>query len=139
MQGLAETGYLINETVFGLGELPGRLAVLGGGAVGCELAQAFARLGSQVTLIEAASRLPPAADPAASAVIEEVFRAERISVRTGAAAGGVEHTEKGVTLRLASGKQTAADRLLVAPAAGPSRATWAWRTREPAWMSAAAS
>ena len=52
--GLAETEYLTNETIFGLSDLPARLAILGGGAVGCELAQAFTRLGSQVTLIEAA-------------------------------------------------------------------------------------
>ena len=70
--GLSETGYLTNETIFGLGELPARLAVLGGGPAGCELAQAFARLGSQVTVIEAAPRLLPAADPEASRVVAEV-------------------------------------------------------------------
>jgi len=120
--GLAEADYLTNETIFGLGELPGRLAVLGGGAVGCELAQAFARLGSQVTLVEAAPRLLPAADPAASEIIERVFRAEGISVRTGVAAASVKQNGNGVTLVLASGEETAADRLLVAagrqPAAG---------------------
>ena len=81
--GLAEAGYLTNETVFGLDKRPGRLAVLGGGAVGCELAQPFARFGSQVMLIEAAPRLLPAADPAASQVIEDVFHAEGIGMRTG--------------------------------------------------------
>ena len=120
--GLAETGYLTNETVFGLDQLPGHLAVLGGGAVGCELAQAFARLGSQVTLIEAAPRLLAAADPAASGIIERVFRAEGISVRTGMAATGVKHGGRGVSLSLASGEEVAADQLLVAtgrqPAAG---------------------
>ena len=120
--GLAETAFLTNETVFGLRKLPGRLTVLGGGAVGCELAQAFARLGSQVTLIEAVGRLLPAADPAASAVVEHVFRAEGISVSTGVAAASVKQNEKGVTLRLASGQETEADLLLVAagrqPAAG---------------------
>jgi pyruvate/2-oxoglutarate dehydrogenase complex dihydrolipoamide dehydrogenase (E3) component len=70
--GLAETDYLTNETVFGLDELPGRLAVLGGGAVGCELAQAFPRLGSTVTLVEAAPRLLSAADPAVSHLIADV-------------------------------------------------------------------
>jgi pyruvate/2-oxoglutarate dehydrogenase complex dihydrolipoamide dehydrogenase (E3) component len=117
--GLADAHYLTNETIFGLGELPGRLAVLGGGAVGCELAQAFARLGSKVTLAEAAPRLLPAADPAASAVVEEVFRAEGISVRTGVAAASVMHNDNGVTLVLASGEETAADRLLVATGRQP--------------------
>lgn len=96
--GLADSDYLTNETIFGLDELPRRLAVLGGGAVGCELAQAFARLGSQVILVEAGPRLLPAADPSASAVVEEVFRAERISVRTGVAADSVKPHEKGVAL-----------------------------------------
>jgi pyruvate/2-oxoglutarate dehydrogenase complex dihydrolipoamide dehydrogenase (E3) component len=117
--GLADTIYLTNETIFGLDELPGRLAVLGGGAVGCELAQAFARLGSKVTLAEAAPRLLPAADPAASAVVEEVFRAEGISVRTGVAAASVKPNDNGVTLVLASGEETAADRLLVATGRQP--------------------
>ena len=117
--GLAGTGYLTNETIFGLGELPGRLAVLGGGPVGCELAQAFARLGSQVTVIEAAPRLLPAADPEASRVVAEVFAAERISVRTGVAAASVKHDEKTVALALASGEEVTADRLLVATGRRP--------------------
>jgi pyruvate/2-oxoglutarate dehydrogenase complex dihydrolipoamide dehydrogenase (E3) component len=102
--GLAGTGYLTNETIFGpgelLGELPGRLAVLGGGPVGCELAQAFARLGSHVTVIEAAPRLLPTADPDASRVVAEVFGAEGISVRTGVAAASVKHDKKAVELAL---------------------------------------
>src|SRR5260370_457463 len=86
--GLADADYLTNETIFGLdsglGERPGRLAVLGGGAVGCELAQAFARLGRQVMVIEPAPRLLPAADPAASEVVEEACRAPGVALRTGA-------------------------------------------------------
>jgi pyruvate/2-oxoglutarate dehydrogenase complex dihydrolipoamide dehydrogenase (E3) component len=124
--GLAETDYLTNETVFGLEELPGRLAVLGGGPAGCELAQAFARLGSTVTLIEAAPRLLPAADPEASRVVAEVFGAEGISVRTGVATASVKHGEKGekkdektVALALVSGEEVTADRLLVATGRRP--------------------
>jgi pyruvate/2-oxoglutarate dehydrogenase complex dihydrolipoamide dehydrogenase (E3) component len=111
--GLAEARYLTNEIVFDLTELPARLAVLGGGAVGCELAQAFARLGSQVTIIEAAARLLPAADPAASQVIEEVFRAGGISLRTAVAAASVQQKDNGISLVLASGEKLGADRLLV--------------------------
>lgn len=117
--GLADTDYLTNETVFGLEELPGRLAVLGGGPVGCELAQAFARLGSTVTLIEAAPRLLPAADPAVSDLIAAVFRAEGISVRIGVAAASVTQEDKGVALALAPGEQVTADRLLVATGRQP--------------------
>src|SRR5579859_657624 len=117
--GLAEARYLTNETVFDLTEQPARLAVLGGGAVGCELAQAFARLGSQVTVIEAAARLLPAADPAASQVIEEVFRAVGISLRTAVAAATVQQKDNGITLVLASGERLGADRLLVATGRRP--------------------
>lgn len=117
--GLAAAGYLTNETIFGLGELPGRLAVLGGGPVGCELAQGFARLGSQVTVIEAAPRLLPAADPEASHVVAEVFGAEGISVRTEAAAASVKHNEKAVALALATGEEITADRLLMATGRQP--------------------
>ena len=117
--GLAEARYLTNETVFDLTELPARLTVLGGGAVGCELAQAFARLGSQVTVIEAAARLLPAADPAASQVIEEVFRAGGISLRTVVAAASVQQKDNGMALVLASGEKLGADRLLVATGRRP--------------------
>ena len=68
--GLDTIGALTNETVFALDRRPDRLAVVGGGAIGCELAQAFARLGTHVTVIEAAERLLPLEDPDASAVIE---------------------------------------------------------------------
>jgi pyruvate/2-oxoglutarate dehydrogenase complex dihydrolipoamide dehydrogenase (E3) component len=62
--GLADAGYLTNEDVFALTARPARLAMLAGGAVGCELAQAFSRLRSQVTVVEAADKLS-AADPEA--------------------------------------------------------------------------
>jgi pyruvate/2-oxoglutarate dehydrogenase complex dihydrolipoamide dehydrogenase (E3) component len=117
--GLAEAGYLTNETIFGLSELPKRLAVLGGGPVGCELAQAFARFGSQVTVIEAAARLLPTADPEASQVVAEVFGTEGITMRIGAAAATVTRNEKKVVLVLASGEGITADRLLVATGRHP--------------------
>jgi pyruvate/2-oxoglutarate dehydrogenase complex dihydrolipoamide dehydrogenase (E3) component len=68
--------YLTNENVFGLTRAPASLAILGGGAVGCELAQAFRRLGAGVTVIEAAPRLLPTAEPEAPEVIERVFCTE---------------------------------------------------------------
>jgi pyruvate/2-oxoglutarate dehydrogenase complex dihydrolipoamide dehydrogenase (E3) component len=66
--GIAEIGYDTNETIFRRRELPPRLAVIGGGPVGLELAQAFARLGSRVTIVEAADRVLPVADHEVSAV-----------------------------------------------------------------------
>ena len=68
--GLADAGYLTNETVFCLTELPRRLAVIGAGPIGCELAQAFARFGSEVTLFEQTSHILPREDPDAAAVVQ---------------------------------------------------------------------
>ncbi|MDB5764964.1 MAG: associated Golgi protein [Herminiimonas sp.] len=85
--GLADTGYLTSDTLWSLRELPRRLVVLGGGPVGCELAQAFARLGSQVIQVEMAERLLVREDPDVSALVEARFRAEGIRVLTAHKAG----------------------------------------------------
>lgn len=69
--GLQEAGYLTNETVFSLTELPPRLGVIGAGPIGCELAQAFARLGSQVTLIEAMHGILPNEDRDAAHIVQQ--------------------------------------------------------------------
>jgi pyruvate/2-oxoglutarate dehydrogenase complex dihydrolipoamide dehydrogenase (E3) component len=71
--GLKEAGYLTNETVFSLTERPRRLAVIGAGPIGCELAQGFARLGSAVTLIANHDRVLPREDPAASALVQRAM------------------------------------------------------------------
>lgn len=76
--GLEEAGYLTNETVFSLTELPRRLAVIGAGPIGCELAQAFRRFGSEVTLFEAETRVLPREDADAAAIIDRRLRAEGI-------------------------------------------------------------
>lgn len=109
--GLTAAGYLTNETVFGLTELPASLAVLGGGPAGCELAQAFARLGSRVTLVEAAGRLLPAEEPPASWTIASVLAREGAEIRTGVA---VEKVAPDGRLLLSNGAEVVADRLLVA-------------------------
>ncbi|MFO0844379.1 MAG: mercuric reductase [Gemmataceae bacterium] len=81
--GLAEVGFLTNESVFALTELPRRLAVLGGGPIGCELAQAFARLGARVTLLQRDQRLLPRDDPDASSLVEQAMRRDGVEVVTG--------------------------------------------------------
>ena len=86
LPGLSEAGYVTSDTVWELRELPRRLVVLGGGPIGCELAQAFARLGSKVTLVEAAPRILNHEDPEVSALLQERFTAEGIDVRTGCTA-----------------------------------------------------
>jgi pyruvate/2-oxoglutarate dehydrogenase complex dihydrolipoamide dehydrogenase (E3) component len=78
--GLAEAGYLTNETVFSLTELPRRLAVIGGGPIGCELAQAFARFGAAVTVLEVAPRIMPTEDAAAVERVEKALRRDGITI-----------------------------------------------------------
>jgi pyruvate/2-oxoglutarate dehydrogenase complex dihydrolipoamide dehydrogenase (E3) component/uncharacterized membrane protein YdjX (TVP38/TMEM64 family) len=81
--GIEHTDYLTTDTLWALRELPSRLVVLGGGPVGCELAQAFARFGAQVTQVEMLPRLLAREDPEVSAMVEKRFRAEGVDVRTG--------------------------------------------------------
>ena len=81
--GLREIDPLTSDTVWSLQSQPKRLLVMGGGPIGCELAQAFARLGSEVTLIDMADRLLPREDPETSELLADRFRAEGIDVRLG--------------------------------------------------------
>jgi len=81
--GLREAAPLTSDTVWGLRELPARLVVLGGGPIGCELAQAFARLGAKVTQVEMLPRLLPREDPEFSRRLADRFRAEGIEVLVG--------------------------------------------------------
>ena len=114
--GLNAVEYLSNENVFELDRLPQSLAVLGGGPVGCELAQAFSRLGARVTLVEALDRLLPNEDPDASSVLAETFAAEGIEVWLGAKVSRVEALDQKGAVRLHAdgGHTVTADRLLVA-------------------------
>jgi pyruvate/2-oxoglutarate dehydrogenase complex dihydrolipoamide dehydrogenase (E3) component/uncharacterized membrane protein YdjX (TVP38/TMEM64 family) len=81
--GLEQVGYLTSDTVWKLRTLPSRLVVLGGGPIGCELTQAFARFGARVTQVEMLPRLMIREDPDISAMVMERFAAEGIDVRTG--------------------------------------------------------
>jgi pyruvate/2-oxoglutarate dehydrogenase complex dihydrolipoamide dehydrogenase (E3) component/uncharacterized membrane protein YdjX (TVP38/TMEM64 family) len=81
--GIENTGYLTSDTLWSLRELPARLVVLGGGPIGCELAQAFARFGAQVTQVEMLPRLLMREDPEIAAMVEKRFREEGVDVRTG--------------------------------------------------------
>ena len=78
--GLADVGYLTNETVFELTSLPPRMAIVGGGPIGCELAQAFARLGSQVTLIEQSHQLLGREDKDAARLVQESLERDGVRV-----------------------------------------------------------
>ncbi len=88
--GLAEAGYLSNETVFSLTELPPRLAVIGAGPIGCELAQAFSRFGSRVTLIELGPHILGREDRDAAEILQNTFADEGIELQMGVTISGVE-------------------------------------------------
>ncbi|HRH88814.1 MAG TPA: FAD-dependent oxidoreductase [Rubrivivax sp.] len=88
--GLKEAGYLTSDTVWGLTELPKRLVVLGGGPIGSELAQSFARLGSAVTQVEMAPRIMVREDPEVSELVAASLRADGVNVLTGHQAVRVE-------------------------------------------------
>ena len=91
--GLAEARYYTSETIWELRDLPTRLVVLGGGPIGCELAQAFRRFGSDVTLVEQASGLLTREDADVGALLREQFGAEGIRLLTGHRAARVETRE----------------------------------------------
>ena len=78
--GLDDVGYRTNETIFSLTELPSRLLVVGGGPVGCELAQCFARFGSEVTLLHRGAQLLPREDADAAAIVEGALRRDGVRV-----------------------------------------------------------
>jgi pyruvate/2-oxoglutarate dehydrogenase complex dihydrolipoamide dehydrogenase (E3) component/uncharacterized membrane protein YdjX (TVP38/TMEM64 family) len=83
LPGLADVGYLTSDTLWGLREQPKRLVVLGGGPIGCELAQSFARLGSQVTQIEMLPRIMIREDEEVSAYAKKALEADGVTILTG--------------------------------------------------------
>ena len=115
--GLSEVGYITNETVFTPRLLPERLVIIGGGPIGCELGQAFARLGSHVTILQRPDRLLPRDDADAAALLRARLQAEGVVVVTGAAVVGAQARDgrKVVRFQTASGAgEVVADELLVA-------------------------
>ncbi|MGI8754654.1 MAG: dihydrolipoyl dehydrogenase family protein [Acidimicrobiales bacterium] len=117
--GLADIGVRTNTDIFELADLPSRLAVIGGGAIGCELAQAFARLGSSVTVVDQASRVLASEDPEASAVIHDALVRDGVTFRLGATLTGGQRYEQGRHLSLADGSEVRADEILVAAGRRP--------------------
>ncbi|GGE20343.1 dihydrolipoamide dehydrogenase [Polymorphobacter glacialis] len=109
IEGIAAIPYLTNETIFGLTERPEHLVIVGNGPVGVELAQAFRRLGSRVTVIAPGSALPKD-DADATAVAVAVLRAEGVAFVT----GEVVRAEAGVTVHIKDGSSIAGSHLLLA-------------------------
>jgi pyruvate/2-oxoglutarate dehydrogenase complex dihydrolipoamide dehydrogenase (E3) component len=121
--GLDEAGFLTNETVFDLTERPDHLAVVGGGPIGCELAQAFRRLGAEVTLLTDAAQLMPREDPDASEIVQQALVRDGVRVILGAAvlSAARERARKVVRYR-AGGVEDAvnADQILVGTGRRPN-------------------
>ena len=122
--GLAEVGCLTNETVFNLTDRPPRLAVVGGGPIGCELAQAFARLGSRVTVVQKAGQFLPREDREAADLLADVFAREGIDVHLAATVERVEAAAGGVKVLHVKGERGAvrveAEAVLVATGRKPN-------------------
>lgn len=118
--GLAEAGFVTNETVFNLRTLPKRLAVLGGGPIGLELAQAFARLGSRVTVLEQQPRLLPLEDAEIAERLRSLLAAEGLEILTGTAAARVEHGAGVKVIHASGGRRIEADEILVAVGRRPN-------------------
>ena len=97
--GLAEAGYLTNETVFSLTERPRRLLIMGGGPLGCEFAQAFQRLGCRVTLLHKYDRLMNREDADAAQLVQQVFVREGIHLILAAKPIQVLKTDGGKLVR----------------------------------------
>ena len=103
--GLDRIDYLTSENIWGLRELPRRLLVLGGGPIGCELAQAFARFGAQVNQVELADRLLMREDDDVSAYVRQCLETDGVRVLTGHKAVAIEHDDGAKTLVCEVGKE----------------------------------
>jgi len=112
--GLAGTPFWTNREAVKVTEVPDSLIVLGGGAIGVELAQVFARFGARVTVVEALGRLVSFEEPEAAELLMRVFEAEGIVVRTGVPASKVSHDGDSFEVTLDGGETLRASRLLVA-------------------------
>ncbi len=120
--GLAQTPHLTNETIFDLCELPSHLVVIGGGAIGLELGQAFHRLGAQVTVIEAARPLASDDAECAEIVIEALVR-EGVEIRAGASVQSARQTQYDIELIVRRGdaeERVTGSHLLVAAGRRPN-------------------
>jgi len=121
--GLTEAGYLTNETVFNLIKCPIRLAVIGGGPIGCELAQAFQRLGSRVTLLHKNAHLLDREDMDAAAIVQRAFIREGIALRLNATITRVERNRGGKLIYYdTQGKEESlvVDEILIGTARAPN-------------------
>lgn len=121
--GLADAGFFTNETIFTLTDLPARLVVIGAGPIGCEMAQAFARFGTRVTLIGKQSQVLPREDQDAATLLESSLAADGVVLMLGAEVTGVRGGSGEKTLfidQVGLKREVACDAILVAAGRAPN-------------------
>jgi pyruvate/2-oxoglutarate dehydrogenase complex dihydrolipoamide dehydrogenase (E3) component len=114
IDGLHEAGFWTNREAIEATEAPRSLVVLGAGPIGLELAQAYHRFGTEVTLVEMAAHALPAEEPENGEAIGKVVRADGMALHTGVSAKSVRRVEGGVAVELSDGTRVGGERLLVA-------------------------
>lgn len=117
--GLEQVGYLTNEQIFNITERPKSLAIIGGGPIGCELGQAFSRLGSQITIIASSDRILAKEDPEAAEVVQSQLASEGIRVITNTRVEKIEVAE-GKKIISAGEEKVAVDEILIATGRQPN-------------------
>lgn len=117
--GLEQAGYLTNEQVFSVKQCPQSLAIIGAGPIGCELGQAFQRLGSQVTLISSREGILPKEDPELAEIVQNQLEAEGIQILTNCRAERVE-IENGQKVVTAGDQKLVVNEILVAAGRSPN-------------------
>jgi pyruvate/2-oxoglutarate dehydrogenase complex dihydrolipoamide dehydrogenase (E3) component len=121
--GLAEAGYLTNETIFNLTELPERLVVIGGGPIGCEMAQSFARFGSRVTLLDKDGHVLIREDADAAAIVQHAMLRDGVQLEFNMKVLEVKRRGSEKVVAFEAGgqrKEIAADQILVAAGRAPN-------------------
>ncbi|HYG68187.1 MAG TPA: mercuric reductase, partial [Anaeromyxobacteraceae bacterium] len=118
--GLADVPWLDNRRLMELTDVPAHLVVIGGGYIGCELAQAYRRFGAAVTIVDPGPHLLGHEDPESSEALEGVFRAEGIALRLDTRVEAVARREGGVAASLSTGETVAGSHLLVATGRRPN-------------------
>jgi len=116
---LEQAGFETSDSIFRHRDRPGHLTVIGGGPIGVELAQAFVRLGSKVTVIEMADRLLANLDPQVSSALQETLESEGVQIITGALVAGIHREGEMRQLRLSDDTVVETDRILVATGRRP--------------------
>ena len=138
--GLDQVDYLTSDSIWDLDELPADLVVLGGGTIGCELGQAFARLGSVVTVVEGVERILPNEDPAAAAIVADALRRDGVRLLTGSAVKSVESAGRREPNCCSKAANAWASANCWSPSAGHhGPKIWVWSTPGWTWTAAASS